>query len=283
MQVKPMRRAFTLIELLVVIAIIAVLIGLLLPAVQKVRSAAARLTCQNNLKQIGLAMHNHENTYGEFPPGWTENHSIFTYLLPFIEQEAIFRQYDFNRNWISPFNARATKNNIKTFLCPAAPGGRSWISDYAVQGEIDDSNIALRLEAPRSDFDGFFPPGGKPGFRKPVPISAIKDGLSNTFMMYEDGGRPEFWEFGQRNTERTTPVSGAQWANPASYFHVHNICRGLSSINCNNNNEIYSFHFNGANFGMGDGSVRFVQQDLDPQAFVSLFTRAAGDIVAGDN
>src|SRR5262245_27183757 len=122
------RRGFTLIELLVVLAIIAVLIGLLVPAVQKVRDAAARLSCANNLKQLGLALHNHHDSYGYFPSSvrpagftslprvsWTIN------LLPFIEQDNLRRNYDTTTNWSSPANLPLTSLPVKIFQCPAAP------------------------------------------------------------------------------------------------------------------------------------------------------------------
>src|SRR5476651_974066 len=105
------RNAFTLIELLVVIAIIAVLIGLLLPAVQKVREAAARMQCSNNLKQLGLGMHNHESTFGFFPSSvrpLTTRVSWTVPLLPYLEQDNLRRNYDLTTNWDSAVNLPIT-------------------------------------------------------------------------------------------------------------------------------------------------------------------------------
>ena len=202
------RRAFTLIELLVVIAIIAVLIGLLLPAVQKVRSAAARAQCTNNLKQLGLAMHNYEGTIGHLPPAfrnttpaaWTGlplyffSWSALAELNPFLEQTNIYNTMDLTQpiyvppNYsISPTNQFAVQQLVKLFLCPSdlmqSVGGDYGVAtigptNYAVCVGTGTTNGGPPFGSPLNA-DGMFMAGS--GFR----ITDVSDGSSNTAMMSE--------------------------------------------------------------------------------------------------
>src|SRR5690242_7638998 len=131
------RRGFTLIELLVVIAILAVLIGMLLPAVQKVREAASRMACANNLKNLGLALHNYHGNHDTFPPGAVgpqgaaypqfldlKHHSLGSFLLPYLEQQALSSQYRWDVSWFEPPNQPVVNTQLKIWQCPSAQANR---------------------------------------------------------------------------------------------------------------------------------------------------------------
>ena len=124
------RRGFTLIELLVVIAIIGLLVALLLPAVQQAREAARRTQCRNNLKQLGLALHNYHDAHSTFPPGVVDDddnlidaqHSGLALLLPQLDQGPLYRAYDFHRSWRDPVNLVVGRTVVDVFRCPTADG-----------------------------------------------------------------------------------------------------------------------------------------------------------------
>ena len=274
------RTGFTLVELLVVIAIIGVLVALLLPAVQAAREAARRMQCTNNMKQIALAVHNYENAMTEYPPAYVNgtnlpDHNMIPYILPQLEQMNIYTMYRFDKDWNNSVNRAAVETEIPFLRCPSAPRGTGkWVSDYAACALLTTPARTTLMSSnqikSRSNWDSMLQ------LTQTRPAD-IRDGLSNSFMYFEDGGRPTNYQKGGKVASGT--VSGSRWADVEAYFHVHDTCGGGSMMNCHNNNEIFSFHPGGCVFAMGDGSARFESENIDPDVFTSLFTRAAGDIV----
>jgi prepilin-type N-terminal cleavage/methylation domain-containing protein/prepilin-type processing-associated H-X9-DG protein len=207
------RRGFTLIELLVVIAIIGTLVGLLIPAVQRVREAANRLSCSNNLRQMGIALHHYHLAIGCFPPGLvTEGTNIsdasatgYTYLLPYLEQDTTYRLYDFSSPWFARSNYTVVGIPVKTFLCPSnrsdgaidlAPVAAEWNMslppvaagcDYAF---CKGANGALNRNWQRvpSEVRGVFGIRGSNEVNAGVRLAHITDGTSSTFAMGDAAG-----------------------------------------------------------------------------------------------
>jgi prepilin-type N-terminal cleavage/methylation domain-containing protein len=294
------RCGFTLIELLVVIAIIAILIGLLVPAVQKVREAAARTQCSNNLKQIGLALHNYHDAFKAFPSGRTSptptiHHGWLAFILPYIELGNVYKMINFNVSWDGAGNDSTTQSAAvpnqyqpAVYLCPSAPGGRTasnhrGVTDYSAASELHRPNpfyVGTYLpKIPPSDPNWIGVLGNNGVKRK---VTDIHDGSSNTMMVAECGGRNQSWVMGAPGNLGTT---GA-WANPGNVLTISgynpqtNSEPGPVAVNGSNHENVYSFHTGGA-FGLfGDGSVRFLNASTSIDTLYSLVTRSSGEVVS---
>lgn len=292
---------FTLIELLVVIAIIGVLVGLLLPAVQAAREAARRMSCSNNLRQIGLAAHNYHSAYKQLPrqsvPG--RGHTWATAILPFLERGAVLEKYDFNYSWNHLKNRDAIKSPIETLLCPSSPKGdyldevqpNVWTAttDYVPHGAVAKGIIDAGYVKPRKNRTGLITVGV-------TRFRDVLDGLSNTLLLVECAGRPEYWVLGRMGPNNNDNgcgnlnvsngrTRGGGWADPQNRIPLHGFmpdglkCVGPKAINMTNNNEAYSFHVGGMQINLADGSTRFISEQMDLELYVSLITKAEREVM----
>jgi prepilin-type N-terminal cleavage/methylation domain-containing protein/prepilin-type processing-associated H-X9-DG protein len=251
---RSARKGFKLIELLVVIAIIGVVIGLLLPAVRRVREPANRASCANNLHQLVLAIHNYQSTYKMCPPGCIgygavpeERLGWMVALLPYLEQDSLYQQIDFQNGYGG--NLPAVQTRIRTFLCPSA--NAESMAD-AVTHYVAMSGIGL---------DAATRPAGSPGngfmgYDRLTSLSMIKDGTSNTIALMETrSGLGPWARGGPSNIRGFDPTD-------VPFFGDHRPFGG---------------HPNGMNAAMADGSVRFIPSSIDPSKLAGAITIDGGE------
>ncbi|MFO0900779.1 MAG: DUF1559 domain-containing protein [Pirellulales bacterium] len=315
------RRGFTLVELLVVIAIIGILIALLLPAVQAAREAANRIACTNNLKQLGLAMHNHHTTHKKLPPGNAtakgiepfKGMSVHVRLLPFMEQQNVYQMIDVTKAYDDPKNQLALMTQVASFRCPSEEdvlpkeaGGRN--SYYCNQG----TNVIFGLPAPGTPNETMPPPNGVFFQNSETTFASIKDGTSNTAAFSEkrlgDGSNGVSTVESDTFQPGTYPNNADEALSQCAACDVLDLGKqrisnvGVPWIWAYHSTTMYwhaippngrscmfppgrvtttagSSHGGGVNLLLCDGSVRFVSDAINLQAWRAYGTRAGKEVI----
>lgn len=289
---RPSRRAFTLIELLVVIAIIAILIALLLPAVQQAREAARRTQCSNNLKQIGLAVHNYHDAYGKFPlsstePTWGRS-SAFAAILPYLDQGNVYQSYDFNLGNSDPANLAAVSQRIAAYLCPSAPFRRpvpiSGCDANRAPGTYAFSTGSL---TPYGSFAGGNPNNGTiiNAESGSTSMRDLIDGTSNTLMGGESAWNFPDYMFTSGPCNGQVRWGFSYWSSP---YPLATAFTTLGPFNPKKRDgdstrlsNFRSEHIGVVNMLMSDGSARYISENIDHGLLDAMATRNGGEPISG--
>lgn len=297
------RRAFTLIELLVVIAIIAVLIGLLLPAVQKVREAASRLKCQNNLKQLGIACHNYHDANEKFPlgadvrvpqncrPGFDcRGTHPFIFLLPFLEQENLWRQYDPNLpgGWDGAQSWNVSVG-LTVYQCPSASG----VFSTGAEGRRDYYGVAGGRTVLAGGWRGDVCEDGLFATNAVRRMSSVTDGTSNTILVGESVAANNLGYYGDQlgySGWYRGPACSLPNCPPTNRFYGYALRATRLPINAPwganiaraNEAPFSSKHLGGAQFVFADGHVQFLRDSIALSTLQVLSTHTGGEVLGND-
>lgn len=318
-----LRSAFTLIELLVVIAVIAVLIALLLPAVQKIRESANRAKCQNNLKQIGLAMHSYHSSYNKFPPGLSANYGWGwgACILPYMEQTNLYAKLDLTTFMdVNQASILAlVRTVVPSYLCPSdvianpgqnpqslsrvtckptdalsypansacanCPSPYTWYQDLSPYYSIGVTNyLACAGNQERSCY-GSTTDNGMFWENSQTRVADVTDGTTNSIMLMERSS------FGSNTAGFYMAGNWAGTSSPRSTCNMHYVqpqvliwAQGTySEINKNDTRNPSSLHPGGINVTMADGSVRFVSQNIALATYLAIASATGGETVGPDS
>jgi prepilin-type N-terminal cleavage/methylation domain-containing protein len=316
---RPRRRGFTLIELLVVIAIIAVLIALLLPAVQAAREAARRAQCVNNLKQLGIAMHNYHDTVGAFPTSFwrntidqgqtvangTNRHSWFSMILPYVEQTNIYNAMNFSVGVGGRINATAAMTPLAMLMCPSDPAPTISQYDRVDQGVGINSNSGPKLSyagnfgdnhnddatwwtfpnLPFARGNGFGETNTETGIMcrsgGTVSIRDVTDGMSNTLAAGESLFESNDW-WTWPNPNGSTCGTSCPICYMAVTQHAGDANSPKDSRNWRVGFGFRSMHPGIVNFLFCDGSTRAIKCSTNRIVYRALSTRNLGEVVSSD-
>lgn len=257
-------RAFTVIELLIVVGIIGALLAITLPALSSSREASRRVTCANNLRQIGIALQAYHEQKGTFPPGgieWRSGNNTkqrqlawSVFVLPFLEQQSVYDQLDLDQAFDSPANAAGASQILSVYICPTSRRGATRVQG---RGPCDYGGIhGERIQGPNR------PPKGLMIYDHAFRDADVRDGLSSTLIVGEDSA----W-------------SDGQWINGRNVFDQAFAINAAPKFE----NDLRSEHKGGAHAVLADASARFLSQSLDLRILAALCTRAGREVIPGDS